>query len=214
MKKFLSILAAAVLSVACLAGCGDSSSTADSSKTESSSSVVESSAADSTADSGDTESSAADSSEAESSAADSSSEASQLSAVLTIDVSDINENYDSLEKGLQSEEFVPKSGKIIDAKTYEFTEGQTALDVLKKATSENNIKLDVKDSDYGPYIAGINSIYSGSCGANSGWMFKVNGNMPDVGADAYKLAAGDQVEFFYVCDYNKLYAADSQDAAA
>ena len=45
-------------------------------------------------------------------------------------------------------------------------------------------------------------------------MFKVNGTTPDVGADKYKLNAGDKVEFFYVCDYNKYFAAQTPDSSA
>lgn len=219
VKKFLSILAAAVLCAACLASCNDSSSKADTSaSTDSSSSAVQSEAP---ADSGSQEESSeadeskADPSEADSSKTDESSESqsddAQLAATITIDVSDILENYDTLEKGLQSEEFVPKSGKIIDGLKLEFTEGQTAYDLLKKAASDNNIKLEAQNTDYGIYIYGINSIVSGSCGQASGWMFSVNGKSPDVGADSYKLQAGDKVEFFYTCDFNKLYA--TQDAA-
>ena len=221
MKKILSTLAAAVLCVACLVSCGDSSSKSDtsskasssssSSAAESSSAVESSSAADSSSqaeESSKTEESskAEDSSDAESSsAADAKTE-----ATITIDVSDILANYDSLEKGLQSEEFVPKSGKILEAKNYEFSDGQTALDLLNKAAEENNIKVDIiNDTAYGPYINSINSIASGSCGNASGWMYKVNGDTPQVGAGAYKLQAGDQVEFFYICDCNKYFATQS-----
>lgn len=207
MKKLLSMIAAAVLCVS-LVACGDSSSKSDtsSSKASSSSAVESSSSADSSSseDSSKTEeSSQADSSSSadSSSASDAKSEAS-----LAIDVSDILKNYDSLDKGLQSDEFVPKSGKILEAKSYEVTDGMTAYDLLKKAAEDNNIKLDAKNTDYGMYVEGINSVAAGSCGQNSGWMYSVNGKDPGVGADAYKLQAGDKVEFFYICDYNAYYA--------
>ena len=203
MKKFLSTLAAAVLCVACLVSCGNSSSNTDSSSkaASSSSSVAESSSA---ADS----SSEADSSKAEeSSNADSSSANDAKSqAELTIDVSDINANYDMLEKGLQSEEFVPKSGKIIEGESVEITDGMTAFQLLTKVCESKNIKVESKNTDYGMYVSGINNVSEGSCGKASGWMFKVNGKDPGVGADACKLQAGDKVEFFYICDYNKYYA--------
>ena len=207
MKKLMSIIAAAVLCAACLAGCGDSSSSASSSssKAESSSSVSAASS-ESTADSSSQETSSTADSSSESAVESSSAQDSKNTASLTIDVSDILANYDTLEKGLQSEEFVPKSGKITDAETGEFTQGQTALDLLKKIAEEKNIKLDIRTTEYGPYVSAINQIAEGSCGKSSGWMFKVNGKTPDVGADQCKLAAGDKVEFFYVCDFNKMYA--------
>jgi len=217
MKKFLSMIAAAVLAVACLAGCGDSSSKSDASSSSSSaasSSVAESSSVVES-------SSAADSSEADSSEADSSSEADEpssseadssaaqdgnIKASLVIDVSDILKNYDKLDKGLQSDEFVPQSGKILDETEFEVESGKTVYDLIVKATEEKGIKLDAKKTDYGMYIDGINSVATGSVGQTSGWMFKVNGKDSEVGADAYKLQAGDKVEFFYVCDYNAYYA--------
>ena len=216
MKKFLSMIAAAVLAVACLAGCGDSSSKSDASSSSSaaSSSVAESSSVVES-------SSAADSSEADSSKADSSSDADapssseadssaaqdgNIKASLVIDVSDILKNYDKLDKGLQSDEFVPQSGKILDETEFEVESGKTVYDLIVKATAEKGIKLDAKKTDYGMYIDGINSVATGSVGQTSGWMFKVNGKDSEVGADAYKLQAGDKVEFFYGCDYNAYYA--------
>lgn len=202
MKKFLSILAAAVLCTASLVSCGDSSSASDSknSSAAASSSVSESSSA------ADASSAAGTDSKEESS----SSQANSQTSEITIDVSDILANYDTLEKGLQSEEFVPKSGKVLDGKSYEITDGMTALDLLNKAAQDNNIKVESKKTEYGTYVSGINHVSEGSCGKSSGWMFKVNGTTPDVGADSYKLKAGDKVEFFYVCDYNKLYSASTE----
>ena len=202
MKKFLSILAAAVLCTASLVSCGDSSSASDSknSSAAASSSVSESSSA------ADASSAAGTDSKEESSSSQANSQASEI----TIDVSDILANYDTLEKGLQSEEFVPKSGRVLEGKSYEITDGMTALDLLNKAAEDNNIKVESKKTEYGTYVSGINHVSEGSCGKSSGWMFKVNGTTPDVGADSYKLKAGDKVEFFYVCDYNKLYSASTE----
>ena len=209
MKKFLSTLAAAVLCVACLVSCGNSSSAADtsSSKAAASSSAADSSVTESSSSEADS-SNADDSSKAEkSSNADSSSANDAKSqAELTIDVSDINANYDMLEKGLQSEEFVPKSGKILEGESVEITDGMTAFQLLTKVCESKNIKVESKNTDYGMYVSGINNVSEGSCGKASGWMFKVNGKDPGVGADACKLQAGDKVEFFYICDYNKYYA--------
>ena len=111
MKKFLSILAAAILCTASLVSCGDSSSASDSknSSAAASSSVSESSSA------ADASSAAGTDSKEESSSSQANSQASEI----TIDVSDILANYDTLEKGLQSEEFVPKSGKVLEGKSYE-----------------------------------------------------------------------------------------------
>ena len=52
----------------------------------------------------------------------------------------------------------------------------------------------------GAYIRGINNLYEYDCGSVSGWMYKVNGDFPNVGCSDYKLSEGDSIEFLYSCD--------------
>ena len=40
-------------------------------------------------------------------------------------------------------------------------------------------------------------------GPNSGWMYKVNGNLPNVFLNQFELNDGDRVVLFYTDDYNK-----------
>jgi hypothetical protein len=48
-----------------------------------------------------------------------------------------------------------------------------------------------------------------SDGDYSGWMYKVNGEMPNVGFRDYTLSAGDEIVLFYVKDYRTLYYGDT-----
>ena len=40
-----------------------------------------------------------------------------------------------------------------------------------------------------------------SKGQNSGWLFRVNGDIPEVAMDAYRLEDGDEIEVFFTADY-------------
>ncbi len=91
--------------------------------------------------------------------------------------------------------------------TYTEADQKTALDLIDDAFNE-----------YGFQRVGSNSYVSGVItpdgvtlaqmmnGSGSGWMYKVNGKSPNFGMSGYKLADGDNVEFYYVHSY--------QDAAA
>ncbi len=70
---------------------------------------------------------------------------------------------------------------------YDCNEGQTVLNILKE-------KADVKtqDSDYGVFVDEIN----GTTNNNGGfWIYYVNGEMGQVGADQYSCKADDKVEW-------------------
>lgn len=126
---------------------------------------------------------------------------------LTVDCSDILDNYDMLDKNLRDESYVPSDGIVMPAEKYVLREGDTAFDLLEKATRCEKIPLDYQGSEdniYNTvYVRGINNIYEFSCGPSSGWTYTVNGESPDKGCSQYVLHDGDSVEFYYVCDYTK-----------
>ena len=92
---------------------------------------------------------------------------------------------------LESNYEIPSKGKIYSGNV-EVKDDETAMSVLEKS----GVKIDKKDG----YIQGIDGLYAGDCGDYSGWMYKVNGKVPDVGADEYKVSKGVKVEWYYVCD--------------
>ena len=126
---------------------------------------------------------------------------------LTVDCSDILDNYNMLDKNLRDERYVPSDGIVMPAEKYVLREGDTAFDLLEKAARCEKIPLDYQGSEdniYNTvYVRGINNIYEFSCGPSSGWTYTVNGESPDKGCSQYVLHDGDSVEFYYVCDYTK-----------
>ena len=83
-----------------------------------------------------------------------------------------------------------------------FKSGDTAFDVLKNACNQAGIQMSSRYTPlYGSYyIEGINQLYEFDCGANSGWMFSVNGWFPNYGCSEYTVEDGDKIEWKYTCD--------------
>ena len=92
---------------------------------------------------------------------------------------------------------VPGNSAILLSETIFLKEGDTVLSVLQRACTQGNISL----SASGSYVAGIGGLSEKDCGPASGWTYTVNGNMPSVGAGAYRLSAGDAVCWNYVLRY-------------
>ncbi len=111
----------------------------------------------------------------------------------------ILKNWDKLEVAKQ--EFVPEDGVILAAVKVPFAEGETAFDVTKRACEAYGLQIEYSWTPLynSNYVEGINHLYEFDCGAESGWMFKVNGWFPNYGSTAYVLQNGDAVMWEYTC---------------
>lgn len=123
----------------------------------------------------------------------------EISCTLNVECKSILNNMDKLKDG--HSEYVPANGYIIKGYKYTAKAGFTAYDALKKACEDNGIKLTAKSSMYGTYVSGINNIDEFDCGSQSGWMYSINGNRPNVSASSQKINDGDEITFEYVCTY-------------
>lgn len=131
---------------------------------------------------------------------------------VSVDCSVILDNTDRLKE--EKSAFVPSDGKILSSITVEIKQGDTAFEVLKKVCKENVCEENCTfcqsmgiqmESEYTPaydsyYVEGIHQLYEKDCGSRSGWMYRVNGEFPNVGSSSYKLKDGDVVEWVYTCD--------------
>jgi hypothetical protein len=70
----------------------------------------------------------------------------------------------------------------------------TALDALDSASMAGQFYYHVEIASFGRYV---NRIGRYSANASSGWVFKVNGVSPPVGADAVTLKDGDRVLWYW-----------------
>ena len=123
----------------------------------------------------------------------------EISCTLNVECKSILNNMDKLKDG--HSEYVPANGYIIKGYKYTAKAGFTAYDALKKACEDNGIKLTAKSSMYGTYVSGINNIDEFDCGSQSGWMYSINGNRPNVSASSQRENDGDEITFDYVCEY-------------
>ncbi len=98
-------------------------------------------------------------------------------------------------------EFVPEDGVILAAVKVPFAEGETAFDVTKRACEAYGLQIEYSWTPLynAYYVEGINYLYEFDCGAESGWMFKVNGWFPNYGSSAYVLENGDTIMWEYTC---------------
>ena len=96
--------------------------------------------------------------------------------------------YDETGKSL-----VKDSAYIINAGT------TTVMDVLKAVLGNAGKTYVLKAS--GTYIAEIDGLGEFDKGQNSGWMYKVDGKLPDIPANAYKLNGSEKIEWFYTKDW-------------
>jgi len=70
----------------------------------------------------------------------------------------------------------------------------TPLDALQAAATAGEFYYHVTASSFGNYVDQV-GLYGGS--GSAGWVFKVNGVSPPVGADQVQLKDGDVVEWYY-----------------
>lgn len=92
---------------------------------------------------------------------------------------------------------------VLAAAKFEIELGDTVFDVLKRVTRERRIHLDFSGGVAAAYIKGINNVYQFDMGAESGWMYKVNGAFSSLSCGAYALQDGDVVEWLYTEELGK-----------
>ena len=85
---------------------------------------------------------------------------------------------------------------------YDQPEGTTAMDVFQQVLKDNGYSYEAK----GSYVQAVikpdgTKVAELSKGPNSGWVFRVNGEFPDVTMRDYQLSDGDEIEVFFTADY-------------
>lgn len=80
----------------------------------------------------------------------------------------------------------------------EVNSSSTAYSVLRELAKQNGKSISTKGFGSTVYVSGIDGLKEFDHGPSSGWMYKVNGTPPNIGAGAYKVKAGNQVIWYYV----------------
>ena len=87
----------------------------------------------------------------------------------------------------------PKGKTYLKKTSYSMEEGHTVYDLLNKT----GLDVEVTKSAYGIYVKSIEGLAEFDEGAESGWMYRVNGDFSDYSASLYSLSEGDYVEWLY-----------------
>ena len=134
-------------------------------------------------------------------ASDAPAECAAPSCTVSVSCAAILENLDRLDA--EKTDLVPTDGVLLAPTAAEFTAGESAFDLLKRVCRENKIHMEFSETPLyqSAYVEGIGNLYEFDCGEGSGWMYRVNGEFPNVGCSRYVLADGDTVEWVYTCDF-------------
>lgn len=122
---------------------------------------------------------------------------------LSVRCDTILNNMSSLDKA--KSDIIPKDGTIFAGHDVVFYEGESVFNVIVREMKRNKIHIEYEMSPIyeTAYIKGIANIYEFDCGDLSGWLYKVNGQVPNVGCSLYYLNDGDVVELVYTCEMGK-----------
>ena len=92
-----------------------------------------------------------------------------------------------------------KNPYILNHYKYEYEDGDTVYDILKRACDKNGIPIGVKSTSFGLYVYSINGIDEDYFGEKKGgWTYTVNGKMPYYSVDKYSVSKDDVIVFNYV----------------
>lgn len=99
-------------------------------------------------------------------------------------------------------ELIPPDGVILPEAELEFSDGESVFDVTVRELRKKNIHYEFSKTPIykTAYTEGISNIYELDCGELSGWMYRVNGEFPNVGCSRYVLKSGDKIEWLYTCN--------------
>lgn len=89
---------------------------------------------------------------------------------------------------------------VIDEETVYFEDGGTVFDVLSDAVKRHKLQFDYSGIGEMVYINGIDNLYHFDKGAESGWVFTVNGEYMTIGCGKVKVEEGDRIEWKYVTE--------------
>ena len=97
---------------------------------------------------------------------------------------------------------IPADGVLLATVTVEFSEGESAFDLLRRVTRDAALHFEfaLTPALGTAYIEGIGNLYEFDCGELSGWMYSANGVFPSYGCSQYIVQPGDSLRFLYSCD--------------
>ncbi len=98
----------------------------------------------------------------------------------------------------------PDVGYWMKNKSVTVEKGATVCDALLEALDGSGITQEGAESGYVSEMSyGGKTLGEFDKGENSGWLYKVNGELPDVGLTSYEIKDGDSILWYYTEDWTK-----------
>lgn len=94
---------------------------------------------------------------------------------------------------------IAPDGMLVPEFRLTLDKGATVYDALKTG----DLVVGAKSGAFGTYVYAIQSLAEKACGGQSGWLFEVNGTIPNTSCSSYVLQDGDVVRWVYTCDGGK-----------
>ena len=94
---------------------------------------------------------------------------------------------------------IPDDGTILEVTTYTAVEGFTVYDVLAAVTAMHDPVIPIVANSDKSYVLSINNLSEKNVGPQSGWTYRVDGVLPMMAANQYKVKDGDVIKWIYVC---------------
>lgn len=118
---------------------------------------------------------------------------------VSIDCTSVLDNLNMLNVSVRKH--IPSNGIMLKESKIKIKKGSNAYDVLVTACKLNKIAYDAEYSKVysSSYVKGIGYLYEKMAGDMSGWLYIVNGKVPNVGASRYTVNEGDTVTWTYTC---------------
>ncbi len=104
---------------------------------------------------------------------------------------------------MEKRDVLPMDGVILTAESALIFEGDTVFDVVERILRENKIQVEFSKTQVydSVYIEGISNLYQKDVGDMSGWLFKVNGEMPALSMSKIEVKDKDIIELYYSTDF-------------
>lgn len=123
-----------------------------------------------------------------------------MEVTFSADCKSVLGRMDTIDPSVNQPSVIPPDGVVIAECTLSLPEGSSAFDALITAARQQQVRVDYTGSSWGTYVRSIGYISEFGFGELSGWMYRVNGEFPQVYAGEFTLHEGDVVEFVYTCD--------------
>lgn len=90
----------------------------------------------------------------------------------------------------------------VPAHSYNGRTGKDALTLLREQLLHKGLRVRTRLSSHGRYVTSIGGVQNNRMGTKGGWIYQVDGEIPDVSPDEYITDSSQHIEWKYVVAKN------------